>query len=119
RILYASYHGRDWHQLWLTTPQGAAPLPLTFGDFDRLNARWSPDARRIAYISNEKGNTELVVQEFVGGAQIKLSTAARKYRVPQSTLSLDIRDSSGDRTPARVSVLASDGRAYAPDDAWM
>jgi hypothetical protein len=119
RILYASYHGRDWHQLWLTTPQGAAPLPLTFGDFDRRNARWSPDARRIAYISNENGNTELVVQEYVGGARLKIPTTARKYRLPQSTLTLDIRDASGERTPARVSVLASDGRAYAPDDAWM
>ena len=51
-MLFASYHGRQSHQLWLTTPQGAAPLPLTFGDFDRRNARWSPDGRRIAYIGN-------------------------------------------------------------------
>ena len=48
------------HQLWLSTVDGAAPLPLTFGDFDRRNARWSPDGRRIAYIGNEHGNTELV-----------------------------------------------------------
>ena len=64
QILFASYHGRQWRQLWLTTPDGAAPLPLTFGEFDRSNARWSPDGQRIAYISNAHGNTSLVVQRF-------------------------------------------------------
>src|SRR5262249_41896293 len=68
QVLFASYHGRQWRQLWLTTPNGAAPLPLTFGDFDRSNARWSPDGERIAYISNQQGNTSLVVQDYVGGA---------------------------------------------------
>ena len=63
RLLFASYHGRQWRQLWLTTPDGAAPLPLTFGDFDRGSARWSPDGDRIAYISNEQGNTSLIVQD--------------------------------------------------------
>src|SRR4030095_958213 len=41
QILFASYHGRQWRQLWLTTPDGTAALPLTFGEFDRSNARWS------------------------------------------------------------------------------
>jgi hypothetical protein len=30
-----------------------------------------------------------------------------------------VRDESGRAVPARVSVIASDGRAYAPNDAWM
>ena len=33
RLLYASYHGRQTQQLWLTTPDGAAPLPLTLRRF--------------------------------------------------------------------------------------
>ena len=60
RVLYSSYQGRQWHQLWLTTLAGDAQLPLTFGDFDATAARWSPDGRRIAYISNEDGNTVAV-----------------------------------------------------------
>src|SRR4029079_2109490 len=43
RVLFHRYQRRQTHQLWLTTLQGAAPLPLTFGDGDRRNARWSPD----------------------------------------------------------------------------
>ena len=44
RLLYSSYRGQQSHQLWLSTLDGAAPLPLTFGDFEHRNARWSPDA---------------------------------------------------------------------------
>ena len=34
RVLFSSYQGRQWHQLWLTTLAGDAQLPLTFGEFD-------------------------------------------------------------------------------------
>jgi hypothetical protein len=119
RILYSSYRGRQWHQLWLTTPSGAAPLPLTFGEFDRRNARWSPDGRQVAYISNEHGGTELVVQQVVGGATTLVRATERLYRTERGMLEIDSRDDSGRALPVRVSVVASDQRAYAPDDAWM
>ena len=119
RLLYSSYRGRQWHQLWLSTPEGDAPLPLTFGEFDRRNARWSADGRRIAYISNERGTTELAVQEVIGGASRTLHASNRKTLLPQSRLTLAIRDGNGQATPARVSIVASDRRNYAPDDAWM
>jgi hypothetical protein len=119
RLLYSSYRGRQWHQLWLTTTDGAAPLPLTFGEFDRRNARWSPDGSRIAYVSNEHGNTALYVQDVVGGARRAIVPKERRYRGPRGHLVLDVIDGAGARVPARVAVLASDGRAYAPHDAWM
>ena len=119
RLLYASYHGRQSYQLWLSTPKGAAPLPLTFGEFDRRNARWSADGERIAYISNANGNTSLVIQEAAGGAETTVSAEKRRYRLPQASLTVDIRDAAGARLPARVSVLGSDARAYAPETALM
>ena len=119
RLLYASYHGRQWQQLWLTTPAGAAPLPLSFGEFDRRNARWSPDGKRIAYIDNRDGNTALRVMDALGGATHDVVATHRVTRLPQAQLVLDIVDEHGARTPARVAVLAGDGRAYAPDAAWM
>jgi TolB protein len=103
----------------LTTPTGAAPLPLTFGDFDRWNARWSPDGERIAYISNEHGNTSLVVQDYVGGATKAIIANKRRYKMPEARLTLDIRDEQGRSVPARIAVLGSDGRAVAPAPAWM
>lgn len=119
RVLFASYHGRQWRQLWLTTAGGAAPLPLTFGEFDRASARWSPDGDRIAYISNEQGNTSLVVQDVVGGAQLPITPSRRRYKYAQARLTLDIRDGESRSVPARVAVLGSDGRAAAPASAWM
>ncbi|MEO5971957.1 MAG: CehA/McbA family metallohydrolase [Sphingomicrobium sp.] len=119
RVLFASYHGRQQRQLWLTTPDGAAPLPLTFGEFDRGNARWSPDGERIAFISNEHGNTSLVVHDVVGGAQSPIIATTRRYKTARARLTLDIRDERGRSVPARVAVLGSDGRAAAPIVAWM
>lgn len=119
RLLYSGYRGRQNHQLWLTTPNGAAPLPLTFGDFDRRGARWSPDGRSIAYIDNRDGATSLRVMQVVGGATQALVANRRHYKSARARLLLDIVDENSLRTPARVSVQGSDGRAYAPDHAWM
>ena len=119
QVLFASYPGRQWRQLWVTTPDGLAPLPVTFGDFDRWNARWSPDGRRIAYISNEQGNTSLVVQDLAGGAATPVVVATRQYKVPEAKLTIDIRDEQGRGVPARVAVVGIDGRAAAPAAAWL
>jgi Tol biopolymer transport system component len=119
RVLFSSYHGRQWQQLWLTTIQGASPFPLTFGEFDRTQARFSPDGSHVGYISNEEGNTSLWVQDIVGGARIRINATQRHYLKEVGQLKLSVRDDHGKRVPARVSVLAADGRAYAPDNAWM
>jgi TolB protein len=119
RVLFSSYHGRQWQQLWLTTIHGAAAFPLTFGEFDRNQPRFSPDGSRIGYISNEEGNTSLWVQEIVGGARTRINATKRHYLQWVGRLQLNVRDEHGKIVPARVSVLAVDGRAYAPDNAWM
>jgi TolB protein len=119
QVLFASYHGRQWRQLWLTTPSGMPPLPITFGDFDRWNARWSPDGQRIAFITNEHGNTSLVIHEYIGGAEMPIVAAKRQHLTPRAQLTFDIRDEQGRSVPARVAVLGSDGRAAAPAASWM
>jgi hypothetical protein len=121
RVLFASYHGRQWHQLWMTTLDGAQPLPLTFGDFDRTDARISPDGTRMAYISNADDNTSLWFQDLTGGAAQCVIASDLHYKVPMEQLTISVRDT--DPGPhvisARISVIGSDGRAYAPADRWM
>ena len=119
RIIFSGYHGGQWHQLWLTTTNDAAPLALTYGEFDRRNARWSPDGKRIAYISNERGNTALYVQDFFGGARTTIVSQARKRLRPVAVVTLAIVDGSGRPASARVSILGSDARWHAPQNAWM
>jgi TolB protein len=120
RILFSSYHGGQWHQLWLTTTDDAAPLPLTYGEFDRRYARWSPDGNRIAYVSNEDGNTALWVQDTFGGARIAVRPLiVHRLRTFSARIRIAVQDAGGRPIAARVSVLGSDRRWHAPQDAWM
>jgi Tol biopolymer transport system component len=119
RLLFSSYHGRQWHQLWLTTLDGAPPLPLTFGERDVVQARWSPDGTRIAYASNESGDTALWVQDMAGGARVRVMPQARRWLQPMGELQLSLRDEHELPMAARVSVVGADGRAWAPAGAWI
>lgn len=119
RVVWSSYSGRQWNQLWIANAAGGPPLPLTFGDFDATAPRWSPDGRHIAYVSNESGDGRIVIMDLPGGAKHAVAQAMRKWLRPMGELALTIRDEHGSSVPARISVTGSDGRAYAPDDAWI
>jgi TolB protein len=118
RMVYASYLGRSWHQLWVMTEAGGDAFPISYGDYDNINPRWSPDGSKIAFISNHSGNTSLWIQTIPGGAQNEVVAHQRKYLKPMGKLLLRVTDPSGKPVAARVFVTV-DGRAYAPDDAWM
>jgi hypothetical protein len=118
-IVYASYLGQAWHQLWVMPAQGGDPFPISYGDFDNINPRWSPDGEKIAFISNRGGNTSLWIQRVLGGDQQELATKNRKYLVPMGRLNLTVVDDGGRETAARMSIIGEDGRGYAPRDAWM
>ncbi|HXZ32702.1 MAG TPA: CehA/McbA family metallohydrolase [Terriglobales bacterium] len=119
RIVYASYLGQQWQQLWLIPFEGGNAFPLSYGDFDNTNPRWSPDGKKIAFISNRGGNTSLWVQDIPGGAQTQVVVKQKQYRNPMVHILITVLDPLGKPTPARLSVTGEDGRAYAPDDAWM
>jgi len=119
RIVYASYLGQAWHQLWVMPAQGGNPFQLSYGDFDNINPRWSPDGGKIAFISNRDGNTSLWLQQVPGGSQQPLLVKDRKYIVPMGRLDITVLDDRGHDVAARISVTGEDSRAYAPIDAWM
>ena len=120
RVIWSSYAGRQWHQLWITTAAGKGdPLPLTFGDFDVTAARWSPDGRHIAYVSNESGDGAIWIMDLPGGARRRLAIDASDYLTSMGVLDLTVTDAGGTPVPARVSVTGSDGRAYGNEHAWM
>jgi dipeptidyl aminopeptidase/acylaminoacyl peptidase len=119
RVVYSSYLGRQWHQLWLMTAEGGDAFQLTYGEFDATGPRWSPDGRRIAYISNEGGNTSLWTVEVPGGRRTELRAARRSYRTAVGRLTLGVAGpGAGQAMPARISITGPDGRSWAPDDAW-
>ena len=119
RIVYSSYLGRQWHQLWLMTADGGDPFQLTYGEGDATAARWSPDSKRIAYVSNERGNTGLRIVDVPGGKIDAVEAERRIYVAPVGQLRLFVTDrASGRPSAARVSITGPDGRNYAPDGAW-
>ncbi|NQV87556.1 MAG: CehA/McbA family metallohydrolase, partial [Woeseiaceae bacterium] len=118
RIAYASYLGRQWHQLWVTHVDGVAePFPLTYGDFDITAPRWSPDGSKIAYVTNESGDTRIRIQDFVGGRSAHLAANSREFLAPMFDFDLKIVDVYGKAVAARVAITGSDERGYAPLDA--
>jgi Tol biopolymer transport system component len=116
RVVYASYAGRQWHQLWLVPAEGGEAFPLTYGEFDATAPRFAPDGARIAYLSNEDGAPALWTIRVPGGerrrVEVKRQRAGRLGR-----LRVDVTE-NGDYVPARVSVTTPDGRSFAPEGAW-
>jgi len=113
RIVYPSYLGRQWHQLWTIPATGGDAFPLTYGEYDNTAPRWSPDGSKIAFVSNRGGSTSIWIQEVVGGESFPLAARERRYRRPMGRLLILVP------TSVRVSVEGADSRAYAPEDAWI
>ena len=118
RVVYSSYLGRQWNQLWLMTSDGGDPFQLTYGNYDNTNPRWSPDGTKIAFISNESGNTALRVISVPGGSVEAVAPKTRAFKSAVSSLAISVVDPAGRPTAARVSVTDPDGRGYFPSDAW-
>jgi TolB protein len=119
RLVYSSYLGRSWHNLWVMPAGGGDAFPIAYGDWDQTYPRWSPDGTRIAFISNKSGNTEIGIERIPGGVAETLAVRERRYLSPMARLHLDIRDSQGRATSARVSITDAAGRFYAPANAWI
>jgi TolB protein len=113
RMIYSSYLGGQWHNLWLMPASGGDAFPLTYGEFDSTSARWSPDGEHIVCIVNSGGNTALRLVTIPGGTLQSLKILP-KYLRPVGFLKVLVQDEKGRPTYARVSVTTSDGRACIP-----
>ena len=58
---------RRYSNLWLVKADGSDHRPLTTGKFTESQPRWSPDGKRIAYLSNKDGTPQVYVRWMDGG----------------------------------------------------
>ncbi len=59
--------------LWTIDAQGNKHRPLTSGNHYDLGHVWSPDGSKIAYLSNESGNTEIHILWMDNGRSSKIT----------------------------------------------
>ncbi len=119
RVVYSSYQGAQWQQLWLMPTKGGHPFQLTFGDWDATHPRWSPDGTRIAFISNRDGALALRVLEAATGREFAVEIKERKVLAPRVEVQVRIQDEAGTPMSARVSLTDERGRTFAPEGAWI
>jgi TolB protein len=118
RMVYSSYLGRQWHNLWVMSANGGDAFPISYGNWDETNVRWSPDGKQLAFISNKEWNTQLVIQEFGNAVTKTLVAETRKYLRPTTTIHISVVDEKGKQQFARISITDQTGRFYAPAGPW-
>jgi TolB protein len=97
---------------------GGTPVWLTTDAMDEYAPSVSPDGSTIAFVSNRKGPTELFTMPLAGAREdqwSKVAIRAVRARTPRGTLHARVLGADGRPTPARIQIVASDGRAYTPD----
>lgn len=119
RFVYSSYLGQNWHQLWLLPVDGGYAFPITYGHYDKSSPRWSPDGKKIAFITNQEGNTSLRILDAFTGKQETVTAAKLDYLAPRVPLTLSAVDNDGKIIPARFSIVDGRGKFYAPREAWV
>jgi TolB protein len=113
RMVYSSYLGRQWQNLWVMPANGGDAFPISYGGWDQTNPRWSPDGKKIAYISNFTGSTAIEVQAFANGAIQQITGFAAKnlkFIKTIGTVRVSVETADGRPTSARISMTDENGR---------
>jgi TolB protein len=118
RMVYSSYLGRQWHNLWVMPANGGDAFPISYGDWDETNVRWSPNGKQLAFITNQEGNTQIRFQTVLGAVPDGLVIASRRYLRPRGQLEISAAHGNPG-APSRITVTDAKGRSYGPDTCWI
>jgi hypothetical protein len=100
---------------------GGNPVVLTNDAMGEFSPAPSPDGTRFVFVSNRTGSMTLYTAPIGGGPESswrRVDITGRRAAVPTGRLRGRIVGPGGETMPGRVQLMASDGRAYAPDDGF-
>jgi dipeptidyl aminopeptidase/acylaminoacyl peptidase len=74
---FADVIGDEWHSnLWIVNFDGGNNRPLTTGNYNDSDPRWSPDGKRLAYVSDRDGKPQIYVRWMDTGQTTRLTNLA-------------------------------------------
>jgi Tol biopolymer transport system component len=109
------------NDIGIVASDGGNPVIVTNDVMGEFSPAPSPDGTAFGFISNRAGPMALYVAPAGGGpvsSWRRVTIASRKARVPTGRLRGRVHGPDGRPVPARVQLVASDGRSYAPDDGF-
>jgi dipeptidyl aminopeptidase/acylaminoacyl peptidase len=80
RNSYDIMKDRTRTSLWIVNADGSALRALTTGDADYDSPRWSPDGRRLLYVSNAGGSSQIWVRWMDTGQEAELTHLTQSPR---------------------------------------
>jgi TolB protein len=105
----------------IVASDGSNPVVITNDPMGEFSPAPSPDGTSFAFISNRTGPMTLFVAPAGGGpisSWRRVTISSRRARVPTGRVRGRVSGPDGRPSAARVQLVASDGRSYAPDDGF-
>lgn len=105
----------------IVSASGGNPVVITNDPMGEFSPAVSPDGSEFAFISNRSGPMRLQVAPIGGGPYSSwraIDVDARRAQGPTGLVRVRVSGAGQATMPARIEVVASDGRAYAPDDGF-
>lgn len=112
---------RGSNDIAIVPAAGGNPAVITNDPMGEFSPAPSPDGAALAFISNRTGPMTLFVAPASGGPRSswrEVNIESRRRPGPEGRLRGRIEGPDGAPTAARVMVVASDGRPYAPDNGF-
>lgn len=107
-------NGKGDYELYRVARAGGKPVNLTNSVRDEFSPAVSPDGKWIAHVSNHLGNLDLFLMPAAGGPKKHVAIRSLRFRNPAGRVRVKTLDENGVPVPIRLYVIASDGKAYAP-----
>jgi acylaminoacyl-peptidase len=74
---------RRYSNIWLLKVDGSMHRPLTSGKYTEDSPRWSPDGKRLVYVSNQTGQPQLYVRWMDTGEAAAITNATTAPSSPE------------------------------------